>query len=121
MSARPLPAGPLPPLVEEIVQAALGRKAEAVVILDLRNTAAFTDYFVIASGRSTRQVRAIAEAVEATVKAASVRPNHLEGLDRGEWVLIDCFDVVVHLFTPEMRAFYDLERLWGSARRIERP
>jgi ribosome-associated protein len=105
--------------VGRAVRAALDRKASDVVLLDLRNTPAFTDFFVLCSGQSTRQVKAIADAVEEALRAAKVRPSHMEGYDRGEWVLMDYFTFIVHVFTPQTRAFYSLERLWGDAERIE--
>ena len=101
------------------VRAALDKKASDVVILDLRGTPAFTDFFVLCSGQSTRQVKAIVDAVEETLRAAKIRPAHVEGYDRAEWILMDYFTFIVHVFTPQTRAFYSLERLWGNAERIE--
>jgi ribosome-associated protein len=101
------------------VRAALDKKASDVVLLDLRNTPAFTDFFVLCSGQSTRQVKAIVDAVEDALRASKVRPAHIEGYDRAEWVLMDYFTFIVHVFTPQTRAFYSLERLWGDAERIE--
>ena len=108
-----------PKSVAGAVRAALDKKASDVVLLDLRNTPAFTDFFVLCSGQSTRQVKAIADAVEEALRSAKVRPSHMEGYDRGEWVLMDYFTFIVHVFTPQTRAFYYLERLWGDAERIE--
>jgi ribosome-associated protein len=105
--------------VGRAVRAALDKKATDVVVLDLRQTPAFTDFFVLCSGQNPRQVKAIAEAVEETLRAAKVRPSHIEGYDRAEWVLMDFFTFIVHVFTPQTRAFYSLERLWGDAERIE--
>ena len=105
--------------VGKAVRAALDKKAADVVILDLRHTPAFTDFFVLCSGQSTRQVKAIADAVEETLRASKVRPAHVEGYDRAEWILMDYFTFIVHVFTPQTRAFYSLERLWGDAKRIE--
>ena len=105
--------------VAKAVRAALDKKAANVVVLDLRNTPAFTDFFVLCSGQTQRQVRAIADAVEETLRAARVRPAHIEGYDRAEWVLMDFFTFIVHVFTPQTREFYSLERLWGDAERIE--
>ena len=105
--------------VGKAVRAALDKKASEVVILDLRNTPAFTDFFVLCSGQSTRQVKAIADGVEETLRATKIRPAHVEGYDRAEWILMDYFTFIVHVFTPQTRAFYSLERLWGSAERIE--
>ena len=105
--------------VAKAIRAALDKKGSEVVLLDLRNTPAFTDFFVLCSGQSTRQVKAIADAVEEALKTAKVRPSHIEGYDRGEWVLMDYFTFIVHVFTPQTREFYSLERLWGDAERIE--
>jgi ribosome-associated protein len=105
--------------VGKAIRAALDKKASDVVLLDLRNTPAFTDFFVLCSGQSTRQVKAIADGVEEALRAAKVRPSHIEGYDRAEWVLMDYFAFIVHVFTPQTRTFYSLERLWGDAERIE--
>jgi ribosome-associated protein len=105
--------------VDKAVRAALDKKASDVVVLDLRNTPAFTDFFILCSGHSTRQVKAIADAVEETLRAGKVRPAHVEGYERGEWVLMDYFTFIVHVFTPQTRDFYSLERLWGDAERVE--
>ena len=109
----------LPAEVARAVSAALDKKAQDVVVLDLRGTPAFTDFFVLCSGLNQRQVKAIADAVEETLRAAKVRPAHVEGYDRADWVLLDFFDFIVHVFTPQTRAFYGLERLWGDAEKIE--
>lgn len=105
--------------IAKAVRAALDKKAMDVVVLDLRHTPAFTDFFLVCSGQNQRQVRAIADAIEEALKAAKVRPSHIEGYDRAEWVLMDYFMFIVHIFTPQMRAFYSLERLWGDAERID--
>jgi ribosome-associated protein len=109
----------LPAQIEAAVRAVEDKKALDVVVLDLRKADGFTDFFVICSGANARQVRAIADSVTESLAAEGVRPAHLEGYDRSEWVLIDYFDFVVHVFAPETRMFYGLERLWGSAERIE--
>jgi ribosome-associated protein len=100
------------------VNAALDKKAEDAIILDLRHTPAFTDFFVLCSGQNTRQVQAIADAVEQMLRVRGIRPSHVEGYDRAEWILMDFFTFIVHVFTPQTRAFYSLERLWGDAQRI---
>jgi len=105
--------------VAKAVRAALDKKAVAVVVLDLRHTPAFTDFFVLCSGHNQRQVKAIADAVEEALKAAKVRPAHVEGYDRAEWILMDYFSFIVHVFSPQTREFYSLERLWGDAERID--
>jgi ribosome-associated protein len=105
--------------VAKAVRAALDKKASDILVLDLRDTPAFTDFFVLCSGQSTRQVKAIADGVEDALRAAKVRPAHVEGYDRAEWILMDYFNFIVHVFTPQTRVFYSLERLWGDAERIE--
>ena len=111
----------LPKQIEAAASAAEDKKAVDLVVLDLRKAAGFTDYFVICSGTNLRQVRAIADGVLAALAAEGVKPAFIEGYDRSEWVLLDYFDFIVHVFSPETRLFYGLERLWGNAERIERP
>jgi ribosome-associated protein len=111
---------PLPRVVLGAVNAALGKKAEDVVVLDLRHAGGFTDFFVICTGGNTRQITAIADAVRETLKRDfDERPALAEGIDRSEWILLDYFNFVVHVFSRECRAFYGLERLWGNAERHE--
>ncbi|CAN5880975.1 hypothetical protein BH18ACI5_BH18ACI5_24470 [soil metagenome] len=105
--------------VSKAVQAVLDKKGADVVVLDLRDTPAFTDFFVLCSGNSPRQVKAIADAVEDALRAAKLRPAHVEGYDRADWILMDYFSFIVHIFTPQTRSFYALERLWGDAERID--
>ncbi len=107
------------PIVERAAQAALAKKANEVVILDLRRSSAFTDFFLLASGTSQKHAVTIAEAVEEALKAEQLRPTHVEGYPRQEWILLDYGSFVVHIFTPKTRTFYDLERLWGGATRHE--
>ena len=94
-------------------------KAEDLVVLDVRGLASFTDYFVIMSGRSTRHVQGLAEAIEGELRAKRVNSKHSEGLSEGLWVLLDFGDVVAHIFYHESRSFYDLEGLWHDAPRID--
>jgi ribosome-associated protein len=110
----------LPKSVAGAVRAAQSKKAFDVVVLDLRKTGGFTDYFVICSGGSGRQIQAIADAVKDTLKEEfGERPLLAEGIDKSEWILLDYFDFIVHVFSVECRAFYGLERLWGNAERHE--
>jgi ribosome-associated protein len=109
----------LPKQIDAAVQAADDKQAKELVVLDLRKAMGFTDYFVICSGINARQVRAIADAVIESLSGQGVKPAHIEGYDRSEWILLDYFDFIVHIFAPETRVFYGLERLWGSAERIE--
>ncbi len=98
---------------------ALDVKAEELVVLDVRDLASFTDYFVIMSGQSTRHVQALAEAMEERLRAKRASSKHSEGLREGLWVLLDLGDVVVHVFYHEQRRFYDLEGLWHDAPRLD--
>ena len=109
----------LPAQIERAVRAAEDKKALDLVVLDLRKAAGFTDYFVICSGANPRQGRAIADAVTETLEHDGAKPAHIEGYDRSEWILLDYFDFIVHVFAPETRMFYGLERLWGNAERVE--
>jgi ribosome-associated protein len=111
----------LPKPIQAVVDAARDKKAHGVVVLDLKKAGAFTDYFVICSAANPRQVQAIADAVEDALKAQKQRPSLVEGYARAEWVLLDYFDFVVHVFSKHARDFYGLDRLWGSATRIEFP
>jgi ribosome-associated protein len=100
-------------------RAALAKKAEDVIILDVRQVSSFADYFVIMSGRSSRHVQGLAEAVEAAMRTKRIRGGSTEGLQEGLWVLLDFGDVIVNIFYKESRKFYDLEGLWHDAPRIE--
>ena len=101
--------------VREAVAAADDRKALDLKVLHLQKVSDFTDYFLICSGSSERQVQAIADGVQERLRANRVRPLHVEGYNRGQWVLLDYGDLVVHVFQEEPRRFYALERLWGDA------
>ena len=108
-----------PAQIKAAARAALDKKADEVVVLDLRKTSGFTDWFVLASGTSQRQLVAIADAVQDTLRKDGLRPTHVEGYPRQEWILLDYGTFVVHVLTPRTRLFYDLERLWGGAARHE--
>ena len=110
-----------PEPVQKAAELALERKAHDVAILDLRGISSATDYFVLVSGNSDVQVKAIANHVVEDLKKDDVRPQHLEGLRGARWVLIDYVDFVVHVFHPEARNFYQLENLWGDAPRWDAP
>jgi ribosome-associated protein len=110
----------IPKAVATAVRTALDKKASDVVVLDLRKAGGFTDYFVIASGTNPRQINAIADSIEEVLrKELGERPALAEGMEKSEWILLDYFNFVVHVFSKECRAFYALERLWGSAERHE--
>lgn len=109
----------LPAEVTRAIAAGEDKQAEEVVLLDLRKAAGFADYFLICSGRNTRQVAAIADSIMEALASAGSRPAHVEGYERAEWILLDYFDFIVHIFAPETRQFYALERLWGNAERMD--
>lgn len=108
----------MPRAIHTGIAAALDKKAGDVVIMDLRKASSFTDFFVLCTGQNMRQVKAIAEAIEAALKKEELKPSLVEGYNKAEWVLLDYFDFIFHVFTPSTREFYGLERLWGSAERI---
>src|SRR5262249_42255139 len=105
--------------VARAVKAIEGKKGEDIVILEMdRNSGAFTDFFVVCSGTNPRQIQAIADDVQKQLADAGQRPNSVEGYNQAEWVLVDYVDFVLHVFSERARKFYDLERLWKSARRL---
>src|SRR3954463_7279541 len=105
--------------VAQAVKAIEGKKGEDVVILEMdKSSGAFTDYFVVCSGTNPRQIQAIADDVQKNLAEAGQRPNSVEGYTQAEWVLLDYVDFVLHIFSERARKFYDLERLWKSARKI---
>jgi ribosome-associated protein len=110
---------PLRPEVRLAVEAAQDKKAAGVVLLDLSGLGSFTDYFLLCTGFSSRQVKAISDEIEERLARAGRRPAHREGYTTAEWVLLDYRGFIVHIFTETARRFYDLERLWRSARRVE--
>jgi len=119
-AAKPAKAPRLPKAVATAVEAALDKKAMDTVVLDLRKADGFTDYFVICSAANARQITAIADAVQDTLKQQlGERPAVAEGVKSSEWILLDYFNFVVHIFSRECRSFYGLERLWGNATRYE--
>jgi ribosome-associated protein len=103
-------------LAQHAVDAALDKKAQDITVLDMREVSGVADYFVVCTGGSDLQVKAISDAVEERIKKqCNERPWHTEGYEHRQWVLLDYVDLVVHVFSTEKRAFYDLERLWGDA------
>lgn len=106
------------PFVQTIAQAAEDFKAEEIRILDLRGLTSFTDFYILCSGRSDRQVQAIADHILHQLKLQHVRPVGVEGHAAGQWILLDYGDVVVHVFHPTARAFYQIEKIWGDAPEI---
>ena len=106
--------------VNEAILACQDKKAEQVTILELeKDSGAFTDYFVMCTGTNPRQIQAIADAVDERLEGLGMRPAHTEGYKQAEWVLLDYVDFVVHIFSENARQYYDLERLWKSATKLE--
>ena len=106
--------------VAEAINACQEKKAEEITILELeKGSGAFTDYFVVCSGTNPRQIQAISNEVEERLEKAGLRPTHVEGYKQAEWVLLDYVDFVVHVFSDKARRYYDLERLWKSAKKLE--
>jgi ribosome-associated protein len=114
-----LRAADLPADVAAAVESARDRKGRDLVVLDLRGLSTATDFFFIGTGTSDTHVRRMAEHIIAELKGTGVRPDHVEGLQGGRWVLIDYIDFVIHLFHPSAREFYQLEHLWGDASRLD--
>ena len=104
--------------IDPYVKAALDKKAIDVIVLDVRKLISFTDVFIICSGRSNRQVSAIAEHIHVNLKKHDIRPLSIEGMKEGHWVLLDYGHVVIHVFYEPIREFYDLEGLWADAGKI---
>ncbi len=95
------------------------KKAENIAVLEMdKASSAFTDYFLICSGSNPRQIQAISDEVEERLARDGMRPTHVEGYQKADWVLLEYVDFVVHVFAPQARGFYDLERLWKSAKRL---
>jgi len=109
----------MPAAVRVAMEAIDGLKGQDLLALDLRDVNDATDFFVIATGTSDAHVRGIADVVIEALRQAGQRPHHVEGLTVGRWVLLDYVDFVIHVFHPESRAFYQLERLWSDAPELE--
>ena len=109
----------LPASVRLAVESALAKKAEDLCVLDLRELSSFTDFFLVMNGSSSRQNAAVAEAVEAALEPAGLRPLSVEGRESAEWILIDYGSLVVHVFSQTARDRYSLEKLWGDAPRVD--
>ena len=106
--------------VAQAIAACQSKKAENLTVLEMdRAASAFTDYFVLCTGTNPRQIQAVSDEVEEKLKKAGLRPTHVEGYQQAEWVLLDYVDFVVHVFSERARNYYDLERLWKSARRLD--
>lgn len=109
----------LPSDVKRAIALAQDKQAIDLTVLDLRQASAFTDFFIICTGANSKQVQAIADSIQAGLKAEGQPPALVEGYTRGEWILLDYFTFIVHVFLPAQRTFYALERLWGGAETIE--
>ncbi len=107
------------PSLDLYVKAALGKKALHLVVLDVRELSSVADVFIICSGRSNRQVKAIAEHIQVELKKQNIKPLSTEGMSEGHWVLMDYGHVIIHIFYEPVRSFYDLESLWIDAARIQ--
>jgi ribosome-associated protein len=109
---------PVPEYIVAAVEAAEEKQAVDLVVLDLGEQSSFADYFLISSGRNPRQSQAICDEIEDQLKRAGCKTKHLEGYHQGEWILMDYGFLVVHIFSEKARGFYDLERLWRTARKV---
>jgi len=106
--------------VNEAIHACQEKKAEEITVLELGSeSGAFTDYFVVCSGTNPRQIQAIADEVEERLEKTGLRVTHIEGYKQAEWILLDYVDFVVHIFSEKARRYYELERLWKSARKLD--
>lgn len=106
--------------LNDAIAACMEKKAEDVSVLEMeKNSGAFTDYFVVCSGTNPRQIQSISDEVEHRLERTGLRPTHVEGYSQAEWVLLDYVDFVVHVFSEKARKFYDLERLWKTAKHVE--
>ena len=106
-------------MAREAAEAAFDLKAEALVVLDVSEVSSFADTFILVTGRSDRQARSICDAIERRLRAQGERPLGIEGYNDGRWVLMDFGDLIIHIFIPDVRAHYDLERLWSDAPRLD--
>ena len=106
--------------LNDAITACMEKKAEDISVLQMeKNSGAFTDYFVVCSGTNPRQIQSICDEVEQRLERTGLRPTHIEGYNQAEWILLDYVDFVVHVFSERARKFYDLERLWKTAKRLE--
>jgi ribosome-associated protein len=111
------PAPVLSPELSRAVEAALDKKAQDLVVIDVAEVCSFTDNFIICTGTSSRHNQTIADGIDEQLRQKEIRSLHIEGRTEGEWILMDYFDFVIHIFTARTREFYDLERLWRAGRR----
>jgi ribosome-associated protein len=109
----------LDPEIRDAVLGAIEKNALDIVVMDIKETGAFTDYFLICTGKSSTQIQAICDEIERRLRLRGMRGIHIEGYNHADWVLIDCEGFVAHIFSQNSRVFYDLERLWPKAKRID--
>ena len=102
-----------------IYKAADDKKAEDIVVLDMRKASDLCDYFFICSASNTRQAKAISDGIDEELTKRDIRPRRIEGYDEGKWIVLDCGSVIVHIFYDQVRALYKLERLWGDLPRVD--
>ena len=95
------------------------KKAEDIVVIDVRDVCTFSDYFVICTGLSSLQFKAIADSIESSLRKMGFKPYHIDGLTSQSWLIMDYSDVIIHVFSPEARSYYELERLWGDGTFID--
>jgi len=114
----PLPES-LPDEVREALEALDEHKSQHTVVLDMRRVSAFTDFMIVCTGRSEPHARALAESVCERLLGQGIKPSHVEGKSDGNWILLDFMQLIVHVFTPEKRSFYQLEKLWRDAPLLE--
>lgn len=107
--------------IDRYIESTLGKKATGVVALDVRDLTSYTDVFIICSGKSNRQVSAIAQFIQTDLKKDKIKPVSVEGAKEGQWVLMDYGHVIIHVFHESAREFYDLDGLWADARRLSTP
>ena len=100
------------------LKAADDKKAYDLLALDISGIASFASYFIFCTGDSSRQIQAVADEIEKQLRDAGIRPSHVEGYQNSEWILMDYFDLVIHIFSKNARAFYDLERLWRDGKKL---
>jgi ribosome-associated protein len=112
---------PTDPILEPFIETILAHKAQRLVVLDVAALTSYTDYFLICSGRSNRQVTAIAEHLKKTLKQQALSPISTDGIKEGQWALLDYGNVIIHVFYESVRDFYDLEGLWSDAARVHTP
>ena len=106
-------------LLKAVAEAASDKKAVGLVAIDVGEISTIADYFIVCCGQNERQTKTIADAIEERLSTLGVKPHHVEGRSVGSWILMDYGDVIISVFLPETRDFYDLERLWGDCERLE--